>query len=390
LVVASLSAGRTYTCVVVAKNAVGISSTSTPSAPVVVMTAPGQPTITSVTPGFHTIQVAYTPPASNGGSPITAYKATCTSSDGGVAKASSGLASPLVVASLSANHTYTCTVVATNGAGTGIPSASSVAVFVIVAGFNQPVMAIPSGYSASNMIMDDTFPGTSLNPSHWSAVQGGPVPDIGPWGDYGAAPIVNNGLTLTNASTKASVVDTANPSTGKNLFTFPSAGFYLQVNFKVSSMGNGFRPSIWFPYDNGIHANANEIDLFEGGFLPSAYGLSGHPINNMVESNYGGCACQDPSWQQKVVDAGEDITQSFVTVGMEFVPGNHVNFYVGQGANRTLILSDTNATNIGAFSDYNLLITPQGPPSNSTGWHTQGAGTGTMYIAEVQVYSLHS
>jgi hypothetical protein len=390
LVVGSLSSGHAYTCVVVAKNAAGSSAVSTPSATVTVPTVPGAPTLTSATPGFHTIQVAYTPPSSNGGSSITTYKATCTSSDGGVTRSISGLASPLVVASLSANRTYTCTVVAKNAVGTSTASAASSAVFVIVGGFNQPVMATPSGYAASNMIMDDTFQGTSLNPSRWSAVQGGPVPDVGPWGDYGAAPIVNNGLTLTNAGTKASVVDTANPSTRTNLFTFPSAGFYLQVNFKVSGMGNGFRPSIWFPYDNGIHANANEIDLFEGGFLPSAYGLSGHPINNMVESNYGGCACQDPSWQQKVVDAGEDITQNFVTVGMEFVPGNHVNFYVGQGANRKLILTDTNAANIGAFSDYNLLITPQGPPSNSTGWHTQGAGTGTMYIAEVQVYSLHS
>ena len=73
---------------------------------------------------------------------------------------------------------------------------------------------------------------------------------------------------------------------------------------------------------------------------------------------------------------------------MEFVPGSHVNFYVGQGANRTLILSDTNAADIGSFANYNLVMTPQGTPGGSSGWHTQGPGTGSMYIAEVQVYSL--
>jgi len=255
------------------------------------------------------------------------------------------------------------------------------------AGFGQPVMAIPSGYSAANQILDDKFSGTSLNASHWSDVMGGPVPDVGPWGSYGASPVVNNGLTLTNTN-GSSMVDTANPVTGKNLFSFPAAGFYLQINFKVSDMSDGFFPAIWFPYDNGIHLNANEIDLFEGGFLPSSYGLSGHPINNMVESNYGGCSCQDSGWEQKVVDAGEDITKNFVTVGMEFVPGNHVNFYVGQGNNRTLILSDTNAADIGSFANYNLVMTPQGTPGSSSGWHTQGSGTGSMYIAEVQVYSL--
>jgi len=256
------------------------------------------------------------------------------------------------------------------------------------AGFGQPVMAVPNGYSTANQVLDDKFSGTSLNASHWSDIMGGPVPDVGPWGGYGAAPVVNNGLTLTNANGTASMVDTANPHTGQNLFSFPQAGFYLQVNFKVSDMSNGFFPAIWFPYDNGIHPNANEVDLFEGGFLPSTYGLSGHPINNMVESNYGGCSCQDPNWKQKVVDAGEDITQQFVTVGMEFVPGNHVNFYVGQGANRTLILSDTNAADIGSFANYNLVMTPQGTPGSSSGWHTQGPGTGSMYVAEVQVYSL--
>jgi len=258
------------------------------------------------------------------------------------------------------------------------------------AGFGQPVMATPSGYAAANMILDDTFQGTSLDPSHWSDVMGGPVPDVGPWLGYGGRPIVDNGLTLTNANGSASMVDTANPATGQNLFAFPVRGFYLQVNFKVSDMSNGFFPAIWFPYDNGIHPNANEMDLFEGGFLPSSYGLAGHPVDDTVESNYGGCSCQDPAWAQKVVDAGADITQHFVTLGMEWVPGSHVNFYLGQGATRTLILSDTNGANIGAFADYNLVITPQGTPSGSAGWHTQGAGTGSMYIAEVQVYALPS
>jgi hypothetical protein len=259
---------------------------------------------------------------------------------------------------------------------------------VTKAGFGQPIMAAPStSYPPAHLILDDRFSGTSLNSSHWSYIMGGPVPDVGPWGRYGAAPVVNNGLTLTNTN-GASMVDTANPATGKNLFQFPKAGFYLQVNFKVSDMSNGFFPAIWFPYDNGITPHANEIDLFEGGSLPSSYALSGHPMDNIVESNYGGCSCQDLNWEQKVVDAGEDITQNFVTVGMEFVPGNHVNFYVGQGANRTLILSDTNAADIGSFANYNLVMTPQGTPGSSSGWHTQGPGTGSMYIAEVQVYSL--
>jgi hypothetical protein len=256
------------------------------------------------------------------------------------------------------------------------------------AGFGQPVMATPSGYSASNLIMDDRFQGTSLDTSHWSDVMGGPAPDVGPWGHYTGTPVVNNGLTLTNANGTASMVDTANPATGKNLFTFPANGFYAQVNLKVTNMSDGFFPGIWFPFDDGLHYNANEIDMFEGGFLPSNYGLSGHPVDNLVESNYGGCPCEDLHWEQVVVDSGEDITRNFVTVGVEYVPGNHLNYYLGQGGTRRLIFSDTNASNIGAFAGYNMVITPQGTPWDSSVWHTQGAGTGSMYVAEVQVYSL--
>ncbi len=291
---------------------------------------------------------------------------------------------PQPVASSSTPRPPTTTATTTT---TPPPTTTTTTLPVTKAGFGQPVMPTPSGYSAAHLILDDPFSGTSLNTSHWSDIMGGPVPDVGPWGSYGAAPVVDNGLTLTNTN-GASMVDTANPATGKNLFQFPQAGFYLQVNFRVSDMSNGFFPAIWFPYDNGITSHANEIDLFEGGFLPSSYGLSGHPINNMVESNYGGCSCQDPNWEQKVADAGEDITKGFVTVGMEFVPGSHVNFYVGQGANRILVLSDTNGADIGASADYNLVMTPQGAPGGSSGWHTQGPGTGSMYIAEVQVYSL--
>jgi hypothetical protein len=389
LVVGSLSAGHTYTCTVVAKNAVGTSSFSAQSAAVVVFTVPGQPTVSSVTPGFHTIQVAYTPPASNGGSPITAYKATCTSSNGGVTKSATGLANPLVVAALSGNATYTCAVVATNGAGTGTASAASSAAVLVTGGFNQPVLATPSGYSASNLLMDDRFQGTSLNPAIWSHVMGGPVPDVGAWGTYTGTPVVNNGLTLTYANGTMAMVDTANPSTGKNLFTFPATGFYLQVNFKVSDMSNGFRPAIWFPYDDGIHPNANEIDMFEGGFLGGACPTAA-TVNDCLEFNYGGAAYEDSSWEQGFYNVGSNITQNFVTMGVEFVPGKHVNFYVGQGANRTLMLSDTNTSNIGAFADYNLVMTPQGVPTDSVGYHVQGVGTGKMYIAEVQVYSLPS
>jgi hypothetical protein len=65
--------------------------------------------------------VSFTPPASNGGSAITSYTATCG------AFSASGAASPITVTGLTNGTTYSCSAKATNAFGTG-PSSGSVSV----------------------------------------------------------------------------------------------------------------------------------------------------------------------------------------------------------------------------------------------------------------------
>ena len=127
----SATGGDTYTCTVMAQNRAGFGPPSAPSGPVVVLPIlPGAPTITGVTPGDHDVRVAFTKPASNGGSPIFNYKATCASNNGGATRSASEFRSPIQVG-LSSGHTYTCTVAAQNSAGFGPPSAQS-APFVVL------------------------------------------------------------------------------------------------------------------------------------------------------------------------------------------------------------------------------------------------------------------
>jgi len=82
---------------------------------------PGAPTSVTATAGNAQASVAFTAPASNGGSTITSY--TVTSSPGGIT--ASGASSPITVTGLTNGTAYTFTVAATNTQGTGASSAAS-------------------------------------------------------------------------------------------------------------------------------------------------------------------------------------------------------------------------------------------------------------------------
>lgn len=90
-------------------------------------TVPGAPTIGKVTAGKAQASVAYTAPSSNGGSAIINYTASCVLGTS-TPLTKTGTANPLVVTGLTNGSTYSCTVTATNSAGT---SAASLAVSVM-------------------------------------------------------------------------------------------------------------------------------------------------------------------------------------------------------------------------------------------------------------------
>lgn len=124
IVMTGFTVAGTYKFAVVAINAVGSSPVSDSSVGVVLsISKPGAPTKVTAVGGDRQATVSFTPPLSDGLSPITLY--TVTSSGGQV---TTGANSPITVTGLHNGYSYTFTVTATNLLGTGTASKPSTSV----------------------------------------------------------------------------------------------------------------------------------------------------------------------------------------------------------------------------------------------------------------------
>jgi hypothetical protein len=122
--VTALTNSKTYTCVTRATNAIGPSADSSASSSFVAAATPAAASITGTTRSAGAVSVAFTTPA-DGGDTITSYRVTCTSTNAGATRTSTGAGSPIVVSSLTSAKTYTCKVAALNAIGTGAISGAS-------------------------------------------------------------------------------------------------------------------------------------------------------------------------------------------------------------------------------------------------------------------------
>lgn len=88
---------------------------------ILVAMPPGAPEIVGAISGATEAMISFTPPMSDGGAAIAYYTATCTSTTPYAAIAAS---SPITVTGLLAGDSYSCSVTATNAAGSSLDSAS--------------------------------------------------------------------------------------------------------------------------------------------------------------------------------------------------------------------------------------------------------------------------
>ena len=262
-----------------------------------------------------------------------------------------------------------------------------------------PTMAPPAGYSASQLIFDDQFSGTSLNSAHWNTFMGGQggqfwSADGLPAADSAAGTFfhqtyfspsqvrVNDGLTLTM------VPDTKYSSLGYRYRSgvvttdhkFALRGGYVQIKAKMSDASLGGWPGIWFIHPSS-GGGAQEIDLQEGGFTPTTAGLpSSTPENNIFVSTYHTASGSQSDFSfvtPKPMNAGFNI------YGMQYIPGRSIKTYF----NGRLVGSWTRSI---STTPYEIVIWNTQASVNASGFHTTGESPNPsdLTVAEVQAYAL--
>lgn len=118
--VTGLVNGTEYTCSVTATNIYGTGASSTSVLVTPLPTRPSAPGIGAATPGNTQAFIAFAPPVSDGGSPITGYTATCNPG----ALAGTAVLSPVTVSNLVNDTAYVCSVKASNAVGASVASAT--------------------------------------------------------------------------------------------------------------------------------------------------------------------------------------------------------------------------------------------------------------------------
>ncbi len=176
--VTGLTNGTTYTFTVTAANANGTGDTSVPTAPVTPSTIPGAPLLVSGTGGNGQAVVTWSPPASDGGLPITGYAVTAFDPNGHAVGGctTDGSLTSCAIFNLTNGVGYTFSVTATNANGTGLASAPSSPPTVPTAVASKPlsVTGVPgNGQATVSWLAPGSTGGTPITGYTVTASTGG-------------------------------------------------------------------------------------------------------------------------------------------------------------------------------------------------------------------------
>jgi YVTN family beta-propeller protein len=310
--------GNTYTTAPITGDCTVIASFNA------IYTVPSAPIIGTAVAGATSVVVNFTPPVSDGGTPITSYTASCSP---GIANVTD-TASPITVRSLTAGVAVTCTVTATNGMGPGPASAASNSVAPL--GPARNINIAMNGTGTGNVISTPAginCPGTCLS-------------------SFPEGTTVSFTATATGTSIFSGWVGPV--CQGGNATT--TCTFTVTVNRAVGAI---FQPSMTAPAAPvGVSAVAGSQSATVS-FLPGATG--GSPVTQYTANCYVGGNLANPA--TPVVATSSPIVVTGLAAGVA------VNCRV----------TATNAIGTSVNSGASALVTPTAAPASFTVTPSAGA-----------------
>jgi hypothetical protein len=298
-----LTNGTAYTFTVQAINSVGTGPASVQTnavTPVASPTVPTPPLNLVATAGVLKATVAFSPPASNGGDPITGYTVKASTGQTGT-----GTASPIVVNGLAAGTAVNFTATATNAVGNSTASAASNTVTPTAAlTISSPVSgsALPGGvigtpysqtFTAANDTPADTWSASGLptglgiasSGTHTAAITGTP----GASGNFSPSVTVKD--TTNQSYTAGYSLNISNGTGGPGQVTGVYF-LYQGMSSPASSGGTDPVPSApntqaiaWTQASAGAFPIAyNKIYRGKNGIAPTLYYTSSTPITSFVDT----------------------------------------------------------------------------------------------------------
>jgi hypothetical protein len=376
IVVTGLSNGSLYSCSVTATNSAGSSAASTAATVTPVastVTVPGAPTIGAATAGAARATLAFTAPASNGGATISKYTASCVTGTS-AAVTSTGTASPVTVTGLTNGSQYSCSVTATNSAGTGAAS-GTVKVTPVASTSSKPsaptISSIVPGSSSLLVNFAAASSGTAATsfyatctPTGGTAVKSA---------NFASTPIVIG--TLTN-STAYSCAVTATNSAGDSSASTASSGTPAAISTTVVSpvikgiLPGDSRISVQFNYIGG-----KVTELTSATDTPAAW------YNALCTSSDGGVS--NTSWGSAEYSSGAsskpmaNVTNPLVVSGL--TNGKTYSCVVMSGVYANSVAS------LQATSTASGTAIPNAGPSNAAG--VLSATANTTHITAYPTYA---
>ncbi len=331
ITIIGLTNGTAYTFTVTATNAAGTGPASNPSNSTIPSTLPGAPTAVTAVAGNAQATVSFTPPVSDGGSPITLY--TVTSNPGGIT--ATGTASPVIVTGLTLGTPYTFTVTATNANGIGPASSPS------------PVIVIPATVPGAPTIV-------SVTPGNGQATV-----DFLPPSSNGGSPITS--YTVTSSPGGITAIGTSSPIT-------------------VTGLTNGVAYTFTVMATNGVGSSSNPSNSVTPATVPDA-----PIIQNAVEGN----GQATVSFVAPASNGGSPITLYTITSNPGGItatgPAGPITVTgLTNGTAYTFTATATNAigTSQGSTPSNSVtpsLLTPPGVPTSVTA--VNGSGQATVSFA---------